>query len=117
MSAWPAPEPVRSASFDDDLNVLVGFAETYGFEPPVVRFGGEVWDFGAVPDRPAYLPAHCLVVKFDRITQPRWRLMVKELLCARLYPTHPAVASSVPNRRRCPQGRKPSGYRSVSTGP
>ena len=102
MSVWPVPEPLRSASFDDDLNVLVGFAETYGFEPPVVRFGEDVWDFSAVPDRPAYLPAHCLVVRFDRITQPRWRLMVKELLCARLYPTHPAVASSVPNRRRRP---------------
>ena len=102
MSVWPVPEPLCSASFDDDLNVLVGFAETYGFEPPVVRFGDDVWDFSAVPDRPAYLPAHCLVVRFDRITQPRWRLMVKELLCARLYPTHPAVASSVPNRRRRP---------------
>ena len=102
MSVWPVPEPLRSASFDDDLNVLVGFAETYGFEPPVVRFGEDVWDFSAVPDRPAYLPAYALVVRFDRITQPRWRLTVKELLCARLYPTHPAVASSVPNRRRRP---------------
>jgi hypothetical protein len=102
VSVWPVPDALHSASFDDDLNVLGGFAETYGFEPPVVCFGEEVWDFGAVPDRPAYLPAHCLVVRFDRITQPRWRLTVKELLCARLYPTHPAVASSVPNRRRRP---------------
>ena len=102
MSFAPLPEPPCSASFDDDLNVLVGFAETYGFEPPVVRFGEDVWDFSAVPDRPAYLPAYCLVVRFDRITQPRWRLMVKELLCARLYPSHPAVASSVPNHRRRP---------------
>jgi hypothetical protein len=102
VSVAPLPEPRCSASFDDDLNVLGGFAETYGFEPPVVRFGEEVWDFGAVPDRPAWLPAYSLVVRFDRITQPRWRLMVKELLCARLYPTHPAVVCSVPNRRRRP---------------
>ena len=102
MSVARLPEPLCSASFDDDLNVLGGFAESYGFEPPVVRFGEEVWDFGAVPDRPAWLPAYSLVVRFDRITQSRWRLMVKELLCARLYPTHSAVASSVPNRRRRP---------------
>jgi hypothetical protein len=102
VSVARLPEPLCSASFDDDLNVLGGFAETYGFEPPVVRFGEEVWDFGAVPDRPAYLAAYCLVVRFDRITQPRWRLMVKELLCARLYPTHPAVVAAIPNRRRRP---------------
>jgi hypothetical protein len=102
MSVAPLPEALRSVSFDDDLGVLGGFAETYGFEPPVVRFGEDVWDFSAVPDRPAWLPAYGLVVRFDRITQPIWRLTVKELLCARLYPTHPAVASAVPNRRRRP---------------
>jgi hypothetical protein len=102
MSVAPLSEPFRSAAFDDDLNVLRGFAEAYGFEPPVVRFGEDVWDSSAVPDRPAYLPAYSLVVRFDRITQPTWRLMVKELLCARLYPTHPAVVAAIPNRRRRP---------------
>ena len=102
MSVYPVPEPLRSASFDEDLNVLAGFAETYGFEPPVVRFGEDVWDFSAVPERPAWLPAYGLIVRFGRIAQPRWRLSVKELLCARLYPTHPAVVSAVPNRRRRP---------------
>ena len=102
MSVAPLPEPARSASFDEDLNVLGGFAEAYGFEPPVVRFGEEVWDFSAVPDRPAWLPGYGVVVRFDRITQPRWRLMVKELICARLYPTHPAVVAMIPGRRRRP---------------
>ena len=103
MSVAPLPERLCSASFADDLNVLGGFAETYGFEPPVVRFGEEVWDFGAVPDRPAWLPAYGLVVRFDRITQPQWRLTVKELMCARLYPTHPAVASRRPEPPAAPR--------------
>jgi hypothetical protein len=102
VSVWPVLEPLCSASFDEDLNVLGGFAETYGFEPPVVRLGEDVWDFSAVPDRPAWLPGHGLIVRFDRITQPRWRVTVKELMCARLYPTHPAVVAAIPNRRRRP---------------
>ena len=102
MSAWPLPERASSPAFAEDLNVLTGFAETYGFEPPVVRFGEDVWDFSAVPDRPAWLPAYGLVVRFDRITQPQWRLTVKELICARLYPSHPAVVAAIPNRRRRP---------------
>ena len=102
MSVAPLTEPFRSASFDDDLNVLGGFAETYGFEPPVVRFGEDVWDCSAVPDRPAWLPAHSCVVRFELITQARWRLAIKELICARLYPTHPAVVAAIPSRRRRP---------------
>ena len=102
MSVALVPEPARSAAFDEDLNVLGGFAESYGFEPPVVRFGEDVWDFSAVPDRPAWLPAYGVVVRFERITQPRWRLTIKELICARLYPTHPAVVAAIPNRRRRP---------------
>lgn len=46
-------EPHRSLFFDEALNVLGGFRDSYGFEPPTVRFGEDVWDFSAVPDRPA----------------------------------------------------------------
>lgn len=101
MSVAAVLEPRRSAFFDEGLNVLAGFAETYDFEPPTVAFGADVWDFRAVPGRPAWVPANHFIVRFDRIKQPRWRLTVKELLCARLYPTHPAVFS-IPTRRRRP---------------
>ncbi len=101
MSLAPILEPHRSLFFDEALNVLGGFRDCYGFDPPTVRFGEDVWDFSAVPDRPAWVAANHFVVRFDRIKQARWRLTVKELLCARLYPTHPAVVS-IPHRRRRP---------------
>ena len=71
MSFAPLPEALRSLSFDEDLNVLGGFAETYGFEPSdgAVR---DVWDFSAVPDRPAWLPAYGLVVRFVGATLPMY---------------------------------------------
>ena len=101
MSVAAVLEPHRSSFFDEDLNVLDGFRDSYGFQPPTVRFGEDLWDFSAVPDRPAWVPANHFVIRFDRINQARWRLTVKELLCARLYPTHPAVVS-LPRRRRRP---------------
>lgn len=101
MNVTAVLEPGRSACFAEDLNVLGGFSDSYGFEAPIVRFGDDVWDFRAVPDRPAWVVANHFIVRFDRIRQVRWRSTVKELLCARLYPTHPAVAA-IPHHRRRP---------------
>jgi hypothetical protein len=99
VSVTAVIESPRSACFAEDLNVLGGFSDSYGFESPIVRFGDDVWDFRAVPGRPAWVVANQFIVRFDRIRQLRWRSTVKELLCARLYPSHPAVAA-IPHHRR-----------------
>jgi protein-disulfide isomerase len=55
---------------------------------------------GSVVMRTGWVVANQFIVRFDRIRQLRWRSTVKELLCARLYPTHPAVAALPHHRRR-----------------
>jgi hypothetical protein len=90
----------RRPVFDEDLDVMSGYRLSYSGEFPAVRFGATVWDFSSVPDIPKGLARSYLVIDWNRV-DPRWRLLIKELLAAMLCPLHPAVVS-LPHRRQWP---------------
>jgi integrase len=72
------PDGVRRPMFDDDL-----------------------WDFTDVVGLPVEMPLADRRFDFTPITDPRWRLVAKELVLALLAPHHPAVAP-LPRAYRTP---------------
>lgn len=97
----PAPGyPVGDRAFSG-LDV----AETAGLRlhpgSPRPRFDQEVWDLSGLIDAPVVMSAHRNILDFTRIAHPRWRIVAREYLMARLAPRHPAVAT-LPRAFRTP---------------
>ena len=57
-----------------------------------VMFDQDAWHFDDVAGLPAYLPRTSIRLDFTIITEPRWRLVAKEYIYARLAPADPVVA-------------------------
>ncbi|MDJ0347497.1 site-specific integrase [Streptomyces sp. H10-C2] len=55
------------------------------------RFEDDIWDFTHVIGLPAQMARCTRRFDFAAITDPRWRLVAKELVLAMLAPRHPAV--------------------------
>jgi len=55
-------------------------------------FDDDVWDFTHVIGLPVQMSLACRRFDFAAITDPRWRLVAKELIFAMLVPRHEAVA-------------------------
>jgi len=64
-------------------------------------FDDDRWDFTAVVGLPVQMPLSNRRFDFTAITDPRWRLVAKELILALLTPRHPAVAH-LPRAYRTP---------------
>lgn len=77
--------------FGDDDPVLQQHPLRTGVPVPV--FGDPVWDLGAA-EGAANIPAHAKVFRFDRFGDDVWQGRARELLMARLNPTHPAVRAA-----------------------
>jgi integrase len=59
---------------------------------PAVRFTDDVWNFADVQGLPVQMPDTVTRLDFATISDPRWRLVAKEYLFARLAPRHEQVA-------------------------
>jgi hypothetical protein len=57
------------------------------------RFDQDLWDLSGLADAPVVMSAHRKILDFTRIAHPRWRIVAREYLMARLAPRHPAVAT------------------------
>ncbi|MDX6396068.1 MAG: hypothetical protein QOJ73_7131, partial [Streptosporangiaceae bacterium] len=57
------------------------------------RFDQDLWDLSGLADAPVVMSAHRKILDFTRIAHPRWRIVAREYLMARLTPRHPAVAT------------------------
>ena len=57
-----------------------------------LAFDDDVWDFTHVNGLPVQMSLACRRFDFAAITDPRWRLVAKELIFAMLVPRHEAVA-------------------------
>lgn len=92
MNAQPLPDGRRPRlAFGDDAPVLQQHPLRTGVPVPV--FGDAVWDLGAAESAPN-IPAHAKVIRFDRFGDAVWEGRARELLMARLNPTHPAVRAA-----------------------
>lgn len=92
MNVQPLPDGRRQRpAFADDDPVLQQHPLRTGVPVPV--FGDPVWDLGAV-ESAANIPAHAKVIRFDRFGDTVWEGRARELLMARLNPTHPAVRAA-----------------------
>lgn len=68
---------------------------------PPVRFTDDVWRFTDVRGLPVQMPDTVTRLDFTTISDPRWRLVAKEYLFARLAPRHEQVAV-LPHAYRVP---------------
>ncbi|WP_331752449.1 site-specific integrase [Streptomyces chartreusis] len=73
-----------------DICREAGFDLPAGTRRPI--FDDDLWDFTDVIGLPVQMPLHQRRFDFTAITDPRWRLVAKELVLALLAPRHPAVA-------------------------
>ncbi len=89
-SVSPASEPQRSVFTGTDVCLQAGLALPGGVRRPV--FDDDVWDFTHVIGLPVQMRLACRRFDFAAITDPRWRLVGKELIFALLVPRHEAVA-------------------------
>ncbi len=69
------------------------------------RFEDDVWDLTQLAGRPRYEAASTYLWSFNRIVNPCWRTVAKEVTLALLCPTHPLV-DALPTAPRTPA--KPS---------
>ena len=75
-------------------------------------FDQDVWDFGDVAGLAAYLDMRDTRLDFTTITDPRWRLVAKEYIYARLAPADPRVAV-LPRAYRVPLTLRTCGKRLI----
>src|SRR5256885_2366620 len=89
-AAVPAAGPPRSVFTGADVCRLAGLVLPARMHRPV--FDDPVWDFTDVVGLPVQMaPAHRRF-DFTAVSDPRWRLVAKELVMAMLAPRHDAVA-------------------------
>ncbi len=98
-AAVPAAGPPRSVFTGADVCRLAGLVLPARMHRPV--FDDPVWDFTDVVGLPVQMaPAHRRF-DFTAVSDPRWRLVAKELVMAMLAPRHDAVAP-LPRAYRTP---------------
>ncbi len=95
-SAGPQQVPVFAGA---DVCREAGLALPDGAGRPV--FEDEEWDFTDVIGLPVQMPLASRRFDFTAISDPRWRLVAKELILAMLAPRHQAVAP-LPRAYRTP---------------
>ncbi|MGW2548159.1 site-specific integrase, partial [Kitasatospora sp. NPDC001574] len=101
-AAWGQTSPFTG----QDVCKAAGF----DIRPPGAgpAFDSEVWDLSGVVGLPLSTPHEQTVLDFTQIRNPRWRVVAKEFLLARLAPGHPAV------RELAAAFRTPLGIRTCS---
>jgi len=82
-----------------DVLAAAGLAVLPGAHRPT--FDQQVWDLSGLAGAPATMAAARKVLDFSAIANPRWRLVAREYLLARIAPRHPAVAT-LPGAYRTP---------------
>ena len=85
-----ASSPWRSVFTGTDICRQAGLTLPGGVRRPV--FDDDVWDFTHVIGLPVQMALAHRRFGFAAITDPRWRLVAKELIFAMLVPLHEAVA-------------------------
>jgi integrase len=92
VNGQPLPDGRRQRpAFGDDEPVLQQHPLRSGV--PLPAFSDPVWDLAAA-DGAANIPAHAKVIRFDRFADAAWEGRARELLMARLNPTHPTVRAA-----------------------
>jgi len=101
ISAAASAGPQRPASVFAGIDVCreAGLTLPEGARRPV--FEDEEWDFTDVIGLPVQMPLASRRFDFTAISDPRWRLVARELIVAMLAPRHPAVAP-LPRAYRTP---------------
>ncbi|GAB7186773.1 hypothetical protein ATKI12_6604 [Kitasatospora sp. Ki12] len=89
VSPAPAAGVKPSPFTGQDVCAAAGFTVDHGRTRPV--FDNDVWDLSGVVGLPLSTPPEQTVFHFTAIRNPRWRLVAKEFLFARLAPGHEAV--------------------------
>jgi len=64
-------------------------------------FDQDIWDLSGLGDAPVIMGTHRKILDFTQITNPRWRLVARQYLLARMAPGHPAIAT-LPHAIRSP---------------
>jgi hypothetical protein len=98
-----APLPGRSPFTGADICQQAGLTLPPGTRRPM--FDDDLWDFTDVTGLPASMPLAVRRLAFAPVTDPRWRLVAKELIFAMLAPRHEAVAL-LPRANRTPVHRQ-----------
>lgn len=94
-----AGESARSVFSGADVCGEAGLTLPDAVRRPV--FDDDFWDLAQVAGLPVQLALRHRRFDFTQITDPRWRLVAKELIIPLLAPCHPAVAS-LPRAYRAP---------------
>ena len=81
--------PSASPFTGSQVCAAAGLTIAAGGQP--VPFDQDLWDFRGVEGLPVQMYPGRLRLDFTAITDPRWRLVAKEYIFARLAPAHPAV--------------------------
>jgi hypothetical protein len=97
--ALPSAHPGRSPFAGADICQHAGLTLPPGARRP--RFDDDLWDFTEVIGLPVSMALAVRRFSFTPITDPRWRLVAKELIFAMLAPRHEAVAP-LPRAYRIP---------------
>ena len=82
-----------------DVADVAGLRLTPGSPRPV--FDHDIWNLSGLTDAPVIMGAHRKILDFTQIANPRWRLVARQYLIARMAPGHPAVAT-LPHAIRSP---------------
>ena len=98
VTAAPGTHP-RSPFTGADICREAGLALPEGTSRPV--FDDDLWDFTDVVGLPVQMALYRRRFDFTTIDDPRWRLVVKELILALLAPNHDAVVR-LPRAYRTP---------------
>jgi hypothetical protein len=102
------PAYQRSPFSGTDLCNAAGFGLPPGARRPT--FDQDRWDFQDVVGRSIQTTDCQMVLDFDCIGDPRWRLVAKEMVFAMMAPSHPAVRV-LPGARRTPLTIKSCRYK------
>ncbi len=82
-----------------DVAEVAGLPLAPGSARPV--FDQDIWDLSGLAGAPVIMGTHRKILDFTQITNPRWRLVARQYLLARMAPGHPAIAT-LPHAIRSP---------------
>lgn len=92
--AWESPQ---ASAFRGSVFSGLDVAETARLQllpgSPRPVFDHEIWNLTGLVGAPVVMGAHSKILDFTTISHPRWRLVAREYLLARIAPHHPAVAT------------------------
>jgi integrase len=92
--------PAGSVFASEDVCALAALALDPGSTRP--RYDDDVWALTGMSDAHNLVTQSQKIWDFTRITNPRWRPVVKDILMALLVPRHPAVLA-IPSAPRIPR--------------